>query len=303
MKFDPAATVVLRNPIAGRRLGLRRRATQVTAALKARGYRVLVTDGPGRTTSLAAQAVRDGAKALIVVGGDGTVNEAIRELDHDVALAVYPAGTINLLARALTLPQNPDVWLELLAAGTTRNVYTARGNGVPFCAVGSVGLDGKTVHDLNPKFKKYAAEGAFVWAALKGYFAYRTPYFDVRLDDEAWTQGPLQGIIFGLGPCYGGAKTIFPAARPEDPRLSVALLVGQHKRVLWKYVYGMLTGSLPRMRGPVYCNVKSLYIRADPPTEVQLDGEPFGFTPLKIEVDSRPRTMLAPAPGTHGQKG
>src|SRR5690242_5155450 len=62
------------------------------------------TSGPGDATRIAREAVRDGADLILVLGGDGTVNEAVNGMVHsNVALGILPAGTANVLAMELGL--------------------------------------------------------------------------------------------------------------------------------------------------------------------------------------------------------
>src|SRR6266508_7041233 len=98
---------VILNPAAGR--GAARRAESVVArAFRAQGWAVDVarTEGPGHAQELAAQAVRQGARHVVAVGGDGTVHEVANGLlrtKTDAALGVVPAGSGNDFAKMVGL--------------------------------------------------------------------------------------------------------------------------------------------------------------------------------------------------------
>ena len=74
------------------------------------------TDHRGHATAIAAQAARDGIDAVIVHGGDGTVNEVVNGVlglpseglprGHVPAIGVVPGGSANVFARSLGI--NPD---------------------------------------------------------------------------------------------------------------------------------------------------------------------------------------------------
>ena len=101
--FSPDKTAVLHNPVSGRAVS-RRRACKMLTDLATAGYEIHQTQEPGQATSLARQCVADGAEALVIVGGDGTILEAIQDLSPSVRLAPFPTGTVNLFVRGLGLP-------------------------------------------------------------------------------------------------------------------------------------------------------------------------------------------------------
>jgi len=291
--FDPETTLVIRNPVSGRPRS-RRRADRLEALLAGRGYRVRHTEGPGAASRMAQSFGEERLDAaLIVVGGDGSLFDAIRALPARVPLAFFPTGTVNLLARSLEIPRDSDPWLRMLDREEFRDAYFSRCNGRPFACVGSVGLDAETIQRTDQRFKLSFQEIAIGAKAFQLYWTHRVPEYRVSLDG-ARVDLPLVGVIFGAQPYYGGPNRIFPEANHEQRDLDVLLLTGRRRRVLWKYAAGMLTGRLPRWRGVVYRKVTTLRIETDPPMPVELDGDYYAETPVEIEVEKHPRRVLAP---------
>src|SRR5262245_58767082 len=107
LKMSKKQLPLIYNPTAG---SLRRDSVKIerlTRALARRGIAVnlLPTTCVGDATRLAVQSVSDGAEIVIVCGGDGTINEAAQSLvGTETALAVWPCGTANVLAREMRLP-------------------------------------------------------------------------------------------------------------------------------------------------------------------------------------------------------
>lgn len=291
--FNPSQTVVIRNPVSGR-FWTRRQAQLCEQRLAWMGYKIAHTRYPGHATTIAADFIANhpGA-AVIVIGGDGTVQEVIQQLPLTTPLAVFPTGTVNLLASALNVPKKLSEWLLLLQKGHLRPVFGATCNGRRFTSVASAGLTGQTVKNVNPWLKKRIQEFAYGIAAFIGFFLYRNPKWQIQLDGQFITE-PLQGIILGKGPHYGGTRIIFPKANMAIPQLDICLLAGKSKWLLWKYVWGMLSGSLPRMGGAIYRQARVVHIASDPPIDVELDGDYFATTPVQITVDTAPRYILAP---------
>lgn len=290
---DPAAHPVIRNPVAGRS-GSRRRAARLVAALADRGHPVHETQGPGHAETLARDLAAAGARGLILVGGDGTLFEALPGIPAALPFTQFPTGTVNLLARGMGLPRKEDGFLRMLGQGSLRTLALPRCNGRPFHSVASCGYDSVVVSEVNPQLKRWIQEGAYAWRAFSGYWRYQPPAMRVWLDG-AEVGGPLLGVLVGNEPYFGGPQVIFPKADPSRPDLEVVLLSGPERRRLWTYVFGMLVGSLPRMGGAVYRTCTNVRIETDPPLAVELDGDGFGQSPVTIDFDPEPRRLLVPA--------
>ena len=96
-------------------------------------------DDQHSVTDLLEQAVRDGAKALGVAGGDGSVAAAAAvALQHGLPLAVLPAGTLNHFARDVGVA-TPVEAARAIEAGDGVLVDVAAVNGVPFLNTASIG--------------------------------------------------------------------------------------------------------------------------------------------------------------------
>ena len=128
-----SVTIINRNK-AGRR--------EVEQALAAVGIAssVKLADG-GQVASHVRKAIKDGARRIIVGGGDGTVNAAAGALaGSKVALGILPLGTLNHFARDLGIPFNLDLAAAAIASGKERRVDIAEVNGRAFVNNASIGL-------------------------------------------------------------------------------------------------------------------------------------------------------------------
>src|SRR6187431_3289205 len=108
--------------------------SRMTEALEKRGHRVDIelVSGAGIEAAL-AKAAASRADVVLVGGGDGTVSAAAAALmGKNKVLAILPAGTMNLFARSLGIPQSLDAALESFADGSIIAVDMATANGQPF---------------------------------------------------------------------------------------------------------------------------------------------------------------------------
>src|SRR5262245_65899115 len=104
---------VIVNPHAGRRR-VGEEVPELERTLRSRGlpYRLLFREGPGDATRLARSALEAGGRFVVVVGGDGTVNEVVngmlddegKPLVPDPVLGVVAAGSGSDFVRTFGLP-------------------------------------------------------------------------------------------------------------------------------------------------------------------------------------------------------
>ncbi len=113
------------------------------------------TANRGHAAALACRAMRDGTDVVVALGGDGTVNEVVNGLLTDgvhpsvPALGVVPAGSTNVFARALGLPNDPveatGALLEALRAGSHRPVSLGQADDRWFIFAAGLGYDAAVV--------------------------------------------------------------------------------------------------------------------------------------------------------------
>jgi len=124
---------------------------------------------------------------------------------------------------------------------------------------------------------------AYLAGLLRTLVSFRPPAFDVRADG-ATTRGRYLLALASIGPRCGGGMRLTPAAVVDDGLLDVLLLdpltlPGAFAR-LPKLFDGRLAGD------PAFhvTRCRSVAIAADPACGVELDGQPFGTTPVTVEI-------------------
>jgi diacylglycerol kinase family enzyme len=164
----------------------------ITKALSAdHDVTVAETTRRGHATRLAQGAAADGVDVVVVLGGDGTLNEAANGLaGTDTALAALPGGSTNVFARTLGLPDDPieatGVLLDALAHGSVRRVGLGSVNGRYFLFHVGIGFDAAVVSEVERRgsLKRWANHALFGWAAfdtwLRRYDRHR-PHFSVQV--------------------------------------------------------------------------------------------------------------------------
>src|SRR5262249_36010748 len=113
------------------------------------------TEGPGHATEIVKTFLARGVELVAACGGDGTISEAACGLvGSDVALAILPGGTSNVLARELGIPLDIDRAAALLVAGRRLALRVLDANGRPFLLWAGVGLDARIMARVPPFWKR-----------------------------------------------------------------------------------------------------------------------------------------------------
>ncbi len=135
---------------------------------------VAETSRRGHAARLARGAANNGTDCVVVLGGDGTLNETANGLvGTDCAIAALPGGSTNVFARSLGLPHGPveavDAVLESLGRNAIRRVGLGSANDRFFVFHCGIGYDAAVVHEVerHNSMKRWAGHPLFAYAAVK----------------------------------------------------------------------------------------------------------------------------------------
>lgn len=213
--------------------------------LSAGGHQVAVEIVAGKDVekALGRAAERDDVDVVIAGGGDGTVSTAAGLLAGSAkALAILPAGTMNLFARSLGVPLALGDALAAFASGRVVSVDIARANGRPFVHQFSIGLHAKMVH-VRERYE-YRSRIGKMWASTKAGWAaaLHPPSMKVTLDVDGRTIDvttagvSISNNLFGEGHLPyadkpdGGTLGIYVASavtRLDVLKVLIATLIGR----------------------------------------------------------------------------
>ena len=170
------------------------------------------------------RALNEGSKLLFVWGGDGTIQRSIDAMvGSDAALAILPAGTANLLATNLGIPQDIEQAVSIAFRGEQRKLDVGRFNGERFAVMAGAGFDASMIQQANGTLKDRLGRAAYVWTGSENL---RAKPFKAKIDIDGvpWYAGAASCILVGnVGRLFGGIE-VFEDARPDDGRLEVGVV-------------------------------------------------------------------------------
>ena len=295
---ERTTALLIVNPRAG--LVARSRAVRrVAVTLEQLGWDVEVreTAARGEAADVAREAAARGVHAVFTAGGDGTLNEAIQGLaGTETAIGALPLGTMNVWARELGLVLDPVEAARQLASGQVRRVDLGRANGRYFLLMAGLGVDAEAVLAAEGAPKRRFGALALIVAGIVAGARTTGSRLTLRVDGQPRR---LQGamVVVGNTRLWAGAVQITRRATASDGVLDVCIFPG---RTLWdklRHLALVLVGRHEADPDVTFLRARELLIVARPPLPLQVDGEPLGTTPARIEVVPGALRVLA-GPGT-----
>lgn len=282
------------NPISGQgRLQESREA--LLQALRPFVRETLVTQGAGDAEAAARRAALSGQyDAVLVAGGDGTVNETVNGLvsaradgGAPLPIGVIARGTQNVLAHDLSLPQHDLLGVvAMLEGGKTRPIDLGRAGDRCFCLMAGFGFDAIVVQNVVPGVKDIFGPGAYALATFQTLAQYQSTSVTLTLDGEE-VQSEAYLVVVANASSYALAQVkMAPFASIDDGWLDVCVFerapgdrIGFVTQIMAMFARRHLRD--PRVR---YYRARRIVIDSHPPIQGQLDGDMFRATPLTIEV-------------------
>jgi diacylglycerol kinase (ATP) len=238
--------------------------------------------------------VDDGAELLVVVGGDGSVNEVVNGVAGraGVEIAVIARGTGWDFARSLSLPHRAAEAIAVALNGRTRTIdlgrvtYHAWGGGEEqawFANVASVGMSGAIARRANDTTKVFGGKVSYVWATFAVFAGWSNSEVTVTVD-AVERRARMHDVVVANGPYFGGGMKITPDADAGDGRFDVLLVGDLAKRDLLVTLPKTFRGKhLPHPKAELLRGT-TVTVAAPEPLPLQLDGEQPGTTPARFEL-------------------
>lgn len=146
-------------------------------------YEIVYTQYAKHGTELARMAARNGAYAVVAVGGDGSVNDVVVGLLHtDTALAIIPKGSGNGIARTFHIPLDEYKAIDLINKGNSSRVDIGYANGIPFISNAGTAFDAL----IAGKFASSKRRGlvAYSWLVTRHMWTYKEREWLITIDGE-----------------------------------------------------------------------------------------------------------------------
>jgi diacylglycerol kinase family enzyme len=246
----------------------------------------------------ARQAVEAGADLIFVWGGDGMVQRCVDALaGSSVAVAIVPAGTANLLAGNLGIPDEVAEAVRIGFHGPRRRLDLGRLAGEHFAVMAGAGFDGGMIADADGRLKKRTGKLAYVWTGLRHVADEAVPV-TVRVDGSTWFAGTATCVLLGnVGTITGGIRA-FDDARADDGLLEVGVATAEGA-LQWARTLGRM--AIGRSEKSPFIHItrgEKVRVRFSRPMRYELDGGPRKPT-RKLKARAVPGAITVCVPVHH----
>jgi len=275
-------------------------------------YEAVFTENRKHAIELTSMAIQEGIKKILVVGGDGTLNEVVNGIFNqksypvkDILVGMIPVGTGNDWGKTYDLPRKYKQAIEVIKKehvftqdiGHIRFDSTEGQQERYFVNVSGMGYDALVAMKTNRmKDKGRGGTLAYLMNIFTGLFQYRNTHFNIKVDGKEVFKGKVLSMNLGICKYNGGGLMQVPDAIPDDGLLDITVIKGISKFTIVKNVAKLYDGSFIKLKFVEQFRGGSCTIVSKPEGVVLLeaDGESLGHSPLQFTVIPKALNVIIP---------
>lgn len=263
-------------------------------------FEVYMTKGPGDAVIFAKNAAADKTKLLVCVGGDGTLNEVVngimmheKSIRSDVTLGFIPNGTGCDFVRTVSIPQDIEKAMDLIASGHTRSIdlgvlYFKNHKGRDRCRyfhnIASFGLGGEVAQRANRTTKALGPFVSFMWATLISIFLYGKKRLRILIDGSFEKEVSVWNVVVANGQYHGGGMWVAPDASVCDGLLNVTIIGDLTIPEVFLNLSKLYNGRIYDIDKVITLKGKKVAAISDDQVLLEVDGEQPGMLPVVVKT-------------------
>ncbi len=283
---------IIANPAAGRGRS-ESVVSRTVAAFERRGaaFDLEITQAPGHAAEIARAALED-YDVIVVVGGDGSVNEVLPGIVlSGRPLAIVPGGSGNDFIKVLNIPLSVEKAVAVIFEGTGRTIDLGRINGRYFANAVGIGFDAAVNRESYGINHRKQGLGLYFWALVRMLGKFEPVRMRIRVHGDPFEEQVFL-LTVGNGTTVGGGFKLTPDAVIDDGLLNVTLVrpLGV-PRLLW-HLPKVFLGSIAKVRDYTSLwRTQKLVIESSGPVPIHVDGEMFDDRAGRFEIEVVPQAL------------
>jgi len=295
--------LVIVNPNAGKKMG-EKDWPEISALLTGAGFEFIheFTAHRDHAMTLTENYIREGFRKIIVVGGDGTMNEVINGIFRqgkipttDVMVGMIMVGTGNDWGRMYNLKRDYKKAVRILKkqrlfiqdAGMVKYSDGSNETSRYFVNIAGLGYDALVTRMTNStKEKGGGGTMAYLINLIKGLFSYHHAWLDIEVDGVSVYKGRVFSMSVGICKYNGGGMMQLPFAIPDDGLFDVIIFKNVTKLTVLRHIKKLYAGTHTGLPFVQSHRGKTVSVNSSTHDQSQLetDGESLGHTPSSFQV-------------------
>jgi len=260
----------------------------------------LFTEHRDHAIHLARKSIEKGYRKIVVVGGDGTLNEVLNGIFlqqtcpvQDIIMGMIPIGTGNDWCRMFNVPFEYEGAVKLLKQKNTfvqdvgKVSYHKKDQTYDryFMNVTGMGYDALVAKKTNLfKEKGHGGPLTYLWFVFASLFQYKFLDAVIEVDGNPEFKGEIFSMNVGICKYNGGGMMQVPNAIPDDGLLDMTLIVKAPKWMVIRHTSKLYNGTLIKLDMVKTFRGKTIRIRSTGKIYLEADGESLGHTPFTYEI-------------------
>jgi YegS/Rv2252/BmrU family lipid kinase len=262
-------------------------------------FEAVYTERRLHAMSLTVENIEKGFRKIIVVGGDGTMNEVVNGIFRqkcvfttDITLGMISVGTGNDWVKTFNIPTDYEEAIKIIKAektmlqdaGTVKYVNTTSEKVRYFINMAGLGFDGLVAQKTNAD-KDLGRTNPFIYLKnlIASLFSYNSCQTTVIVDGYK-VQDKIFSIGIGIGQYNGGGMRQAPDALPDDGLFDLVLIKNISKWGVVANVRRLYNGTIKKHKQVETLVGKHILIESEVPVLLETDGESLGHSPFEFHI-------------------
>ncbi len=291
--MDAKSYGIIINPISGS--GSKKKIESLLMGLSQTNRRIelMYTQYAGHATELARNA-SERFDVVVVVGGDGSVNEVAQGLiGHKACMGILPSGSGNGLARHLGISMSPNKAIEQLFISAVKPIDLIRIGEKYSANVSGIGFDAKVAQ----LFSEQSTRGliTYVKSTIKAFRTFKAQEYSIEIDGKFHKKDKYFLIGIANSSQFGNNAFISPYSSVTDGMFELIFVAA----FPWYYApvlaYRLFNKTIHRSKYVQIVSSTRARIESDQAFYLQIDGEPIGLRKsIDIELIANALNLLIP---------
>jgi YegS/Rv2252/BmrU family lipid kinase len=292
--------MVIVNPNAGSGKG-KRDWSIISALLKKYGisYKFTFTECPKHAIGLTEECIQNGCRNIIVVGGDGTLNEVVNGVfsqdncpPAEIVLAMIAVGTGNDWGKMFGIPHSYEESIKIISnrkvrpqdVGIVEFINGTRQEKRYFLNIAGMGFDALVVQRTNrQKEAGKSGKAIYLMNLLRSLMIYKPTKIELAIDEQTISRD-IFTISVGIGRYSGGGMLQTPFAIPDDGLFDITIIKKIGKGDIILSLKKLYDGSILKHRKIEGYKARKICIGSNPQLFVEADGETLGHSPSCFQI-------------------